>query len=410
MGDQWSESTDGPALRQARVERKLKQAEAAELLGVKQTTVSSWETGASVPRPDQISVIRREFGVGSETPPQTNSAADWKSSVDAPALREARIKRKLTQGQAASLLGVKQATVSSWETGAAAPRAHQVEVIRREFGDASATPDVALRPNAIVRTVGADKPVPSVHQEGGSWDRAVRGPSLRSARLQAALTQADVAKALHVAQPTIANWEGGKSSPKADQIMALEDLLGSLAGRDEAEEEASAPLGAWVNRNRSERKWTVPQLAKRANVTPAAIYRIENGKTANIQQKTLERLERAFGTKLEQETKKEISREATVEGIGELEDFDPHDDENLPMGPGIYVLYDISERPIYVGMSGNIRNRLRDHSQKFWFKRPIVQSASYVVIADERRRREIETLLIKFLKSNAVLNKSNTDR
>ncbi len=99
-----------------------------------------------------------------------------------------------------------------------------------------------------------------------------------------------------------------------------------------------------------------------------------------------------------------------MEGLGSLEDFDPHVDSERPAEPGIYVLYDISERPIYVGQGTNVRARIRNHEEKFWFKRPIVESASWIRIEDERLRVQIETLLIKFLKSNAVINKQNVDR
>ena len=74
------------------------------------------------------------------------------------------------------------------------------------------------------------------------------------------------------------------------------------------------------------------------------------------------------------------------------------------------MLYDISERPVYVGEGGNVRRRIRDHEEKFWFKRPIVESASWIAVEDSDLRLKIEKTLIKFLKSNAVINKQNVDR
>jgi len=68
------------------------------------------------------------------------------------------------------------------------------------------------------------------------------------------------------------------------------------------------------------------------------------------------------------------------------------------------------ERPLYVGEGGNIRNRIKDHAQKFWFKAPIVDTGAYIRIDDVELRKKVETLLIKFLKSNAVLNKQNVER
>jgi len=64
-----------------------------------------------------------------------------------------------------------------------------------------------------------------------------------------------------------------------------------------------------------------------------------------------------------------------------------------------------------VGQSRDIRRRIRtDHLEKFWYRRPIVEKASYVRVADVRLRDQLERTLIKFLKSNAVLNKQQVDR
>ena len=77
---------------------------------------------------------------------------------------------------------------------------------------------------------------------------------------------------------------------------------------------------------------------------------------------------------------------------------------------GICVCYDISDRPIYVGQGSSIKTRIRDHSDKFWFGPPIVETGSYVQIDDKDLRVKVETLLIKFLKSNAVINKQSVER
>lgn len=48
--------------------------------------------------------------------------------------------------------------------------------------------------------------------------------SLAAARVNANLTQEDVAKALHVAKNTIVAWEKGENEPKVTQAMALSKL------------------------------------------------------------------------------------------------------------------------------------------------------------------------------------------
>lgn len=50
--------------------------------------------------------------------------------------------------------------------------------------------------------------------------------SLAAARVNAGLTQNDVAKAIRVGKQTIVNWEKGKSEPKMSQSRELSDLYG----------------------------------------------------------------------------------------------------------------------------------------------------------------------------------------
>lgn len=120
-------------------------------------------------------------------------------------------------------------------------------------------------------------------------------------------------------------------------------------------------------------------------------------------------MEKALG-KLPEDAAQEAAEDASISGLGSLEDFDPHSDDERPPGPGIYVLYDISERPIYVGEGSNVKKRIRDHEEKFWFKRPIVETASWIRVDESTLRSQIEAILIKFLKSNAVINKQHVER
>lgn len=48
--------------------------------------------------------------------------------------------------------------------------------------------------------------------------------SLAAARVNAKMTQDDVAKALHVGKQTIVNWEKGATEPKISQIRQLSEL------------------------------------------------------------------------------------------------------------------------------------------------------------------------------------------
>lgn len=63
-------------------------------------------------------------------------------------------------------------------------------------------------------------------QEFKKGDLIVLKISLKSARVNANLTQKEVAKKLGISNKTIGNWENGLSYPPADKINALCILYG----------------------------------------------------------------------------------------------------------------------------------------------------------------------------------------
>lgn len=197
--------------------------------------------------------------------------------------------------------------------------------------------------------------------------------TIRELRVRAGLSQGELAEKVNVSQVTVSNWETKKSIPNKDQNRVLDQILG--LGVAEGESANASPIAAWVNRSRISERLSVPELAQRSGLTPPAIYRIEAGITRNLRYSTRQKLEKALG-KMPEDTAEEAGRDAAISGLGSLEDFDPHSDDERPSEPGIYVLYDVSERPIYVGEGSNVKKRLRDHEEKFWFKRPIVETAS----------------------------------
>lgn len=241
------------------------------------------------------------------------------------------------------------------------------------------------------------------------------GERLKRARIRNAMTQAELGEKVDVSQATICQWEIGRSAPDKRQKDDLKKILGGWTSEkptDEVNEEmenAPGALGAWLNKARNEKKMSVQELAEAAELSAPAIYNIENGRISNPQDKTIRKLEHALGSSLSAETKEEIRDEANIEGLGEFVEFDPHGSD-LPSVPGIYMLYDISQRPIYVGQGSDIRNRIKSHQEKKWFIRPIVETAAYVKIEKSDLREQVEKLLIRFLKANAVINKQNVER
>ncbi len=230
--------------------------------------------------------------------------------------------------------------------------------------------------------------------------------TVRRLRINSGLTQRELGNKLRLSQVTNSHWETGRVKPSPAQVEKIKRVLGGGAASEDADSSATA---AWLKKARISKDLSVYEVATKAGLTPPAIYRIERGVTRNLRESTRKRLETVLGP-MPEDAVQEVSEEATVEGLGALEDFDPHSPEERPSLPGIYVLYDISERPIYVGEGENVKKRIRDHEEKFWFKQPIVDSASWIRIDNTTLRRQIETLLIKFLKSNAVINKKDVER
>jgi transcriptional regulator with XRE-family HTH domain len=198
-----------------------------------------------------------------------------------------------------------------------------------------------------------------------------------------------------------------RSAPP-DQTAALQRALD--AGETVAGSSPSQDYGEWLRGRREAAGKSREELAAAAGVSAIQIYNIETGRTLNPRDRTRRALERALKEQAPQQLVQAVEESAQIEGVGRLTDFDPHSDEDFPREPGVYVLYDISDRPIYVGKSGNIRDRIRGHVDKFWYRSPIVEKAAYVRVDDATLRGQLEETLIKFLKSNAVINQRLVDR
>lgn len=180
---------------------------------------------------------------------------------------------------------------------------------------------------------------------------------------------------------------------------------------EEYADQGPSEFGRWLYETRIGKKLSVSELADMAGTSWAQVYNLESGRSQNPQTKTRKKLTNALGVEPSTSVVEATSAAANIEGVGEFLDFDPHDDSELPEEAGIYVFYDISDRPIYVGQSRNIRNRIRmSHQEKFWFRAPVVQNAAFVKIEDETLRKRIEKVMIMFMRSNAVINKQYVDR
>jgi transcriptional regulator with XRE-family HTH domain len=140
-----------------------------------------------------------------------------------------------------------------------------------------------------------------------------------------------------------------------------------------------------------------PNWQKKADISAMAIYNIENGKIKNPLSSTRNKLAAALDQPIPNDVVEATEQEQNIEGLGSLTDFNPYEEKEWPQCAGIYVLYDNTERPVYVGKGKKISTRLK------------VTYASYIEVKNEKTRHQLEQVLIKFLKSNAVLNKQSVE-
>lgn len=242
---------------------------------------------------------------------------------------------------------------------------------------------------------------------------------IKNHRTTLGLTQAAFAAELGVSQVTVSNWEHAKAIPSTAQLSVIQQMVTGLSvagvpAPPTVEPEITAATdayGDWLANARSHAGLTRQELAQKAGVSQVQVFNIETGRTANPRVSTRKKLEKALGVATPTALVAAVEEESEIVDVGQFTSFDPHDETDFPAEPGVYVFYDISDRPIYVGESGDIRRRVRnDHVEKFWYKRPIVEKANYVRVEDQRLRRQLEDTLIKFLKSNAVINRRQVDR
>lgn len=169
--------------------------------------------------------------------------------------------------------------------------------------------------------------------------------------------------------------------------------------------ETGSTFGDWLRREMERQNVSIPDLVAKTGITYPGIWNIVKGNTASPRQETREKLARALDEQVPLEIEKQIEIEATsVPGLTWV-DFTPSDLETIPQTGGVYVFYDITDRPVYVGMSkNNVRNRVKDHQTRFWFKEPLVVRGALLTISDGDLCSKIEVILIKFLGKHALLN------
>lgn len=239
------------------------------------------------------------------------------------------------------------------------------------------------------------------------------GKRIRRAREKEGLTQAKLAEKIGVTSASVSTWEAGGGISENNK-KKLEKILGPLSPAKTKKasmvlEDEISSFGIWLREQRENKSLSVPELSNLSKISRPTIYFIENGKIQNPQVSTRNKLAQALDQSVPEQVIQDTEQDQEIAGLGSLTDFDPYLKTEWPQCSGVYVLYDISQRPIYVGKGENIASRLKHHHDRFWFKSPIVEHGSYIEVKDKELRHKLEQAMIKFLKSNAVINRQSTE-
>lgn len=132
----------------------------------------------------------------------------------------------------------------------------------------------------------------------GPRPSAVAGLAQR--RVEAGLTQAEVAEAVGVSQRVVSYWERGERRPSRHAARLLDRLFGltppapAPADAARAVVEANRVTAARIRRRREARGWSQADLARAVGLDHSAVSRLESGdRTPRLE--TLAAIAAAFG-------------------------------------------------------------------------------------------------------------------
>lgn len=240
------------------------------------------------------------------------------------------------------------------------------------------------------------------------------GSNIRAAREAKGWIQKTLADRVGVSPGLVSHWETSRVEPSYEQLLNLEKEFGSRLRERTLEE--------WLKEARKRRGFEEKDLATKSGVSSQQIKNIESGRSKNSWSVTVQKLEEALGETFGEDANALPPGKATT-SIGQRKDFDPHyrgdkksqSERTDPSAkrpwpqknnPGVYVFFSSDGHPEYVGKAGDVRTRLSQHEEKFWFRKPVLEKACYFPIEDREMRARIEGMLISVIgEKQLILNK-----
>ncbi len=142
----------------------------------------------------------------------------------------------------------------------------------------------------------------------------------------------------------------------------------------------------------------LPRLRKRARISTAHLARLAGcSEEAIVRYESGVPLPKKSTDQIREALRPRISPASTPQkkqpGIGKFARVDPESWQDLPTTPGVLILFDLSERPIYVGESTNLRDLVRAGRKLQWFSYPLVTKIGYSEVEDDNLRHQALDLL-----------------
>lgn len=260
----------GAHLEAFRQQANLRRIDLANQMGVSEETVRLWERGLVQPSEDSLARLIALLSL---------ETTDWvprkERAEDLPALAAhlwaERESRSITQAEAATWLGVAQATYAGWETGRSTPGDDEsVAAVAHFLGiDAGEASELCAAP-FVVDTSGW----PPLGQLMGARRQALR------------LTRGQLAEQVGVTQHAVVAWELGTRSPgpKALQALAVAlDVEASVLVAALPRRPVTTALGELIRRRQRELGLRSADVAQLAGTTEATVSRWVNGRSTPVE-------------------------------------------------------------------------------------------------------------------------------
>ena len=192
-------------------------------------------------------------------------------------------------------------------------------------------------------------------------------------------------------------------------IDEIKSGMGSKSSDDELNDVID--FAEWLRIQMEAKSLNRNQLANIAGCHHTTLTSILNRRIENPSNEMMDKLRKALEEEIPQAVVEVINEKKTFENKQDVwDDFNPHDADSIPNKPGVYALFSPTNVVMYVGMAKNVRSRIAEHRQKKWFLEDIIEYGMLFYSEDPADRARIENILIKFLRSNAWLNKAGRYR